>query len=520
MHRIRGSSACMGTSFFVTLDNDNTQLSICASGMKTKLLYLIICLISSLGILRAQTYPLPKDFRFDIHVGAEAYTKFVIPSINWLQQMPLNQRKEERGKLNDFVLTWLQTNPDINIGLPDYSYTFHGINDQLLYLFMESWIKYTLETKDTNLNRCRLAGIHGMLDYYNSGKAIGLGKNEFLDDLAAIEKQGALPELFDTAGKAKNTWIYLKIPPRTEYKYNENYLNFTFFCINLLHPRKIVYRYLLDGYYDNWIETKDGSAIFPRLPPGEYNFKVQASMYPDFRKVSEANYLFTIHKPVWLETWFLVATFATCASIVYFIIRQREKNLQHISQLKHERIVFEYEHLKSQVSPHFLFNSLNTLTNLISKDPAKAIGYTEHLSSLYHSILSHHENDLVMLSEELAILENYFSIQAGRFGEALKLEVDIPEEVKQTGKIVPLALQMLAENGIKHNIISIDRPLTISISANEQEITVRNTVQPKITKEKGGIGLTNIRRRYELLTNKPVTYGIYKNEFIVKMPLL
>lgn len=489
-------------------------------GMKKLLLLFIVYLSLCTNRVHAQS-PLPKDFKFDMDLGPKAYSQYVIPCINWLQQMPLDQQKEERARITNFVLVWLQTNPEINIGLPEYSYTFHGINDHLLYMFMASWMKYTIETKDQDITNCRMAGLHGMLDFYNSGKAVGIGKNDFLDNLGAIERNGKLGELFDTGVDAKNTWIYLKAPAQRDYKYNENYLGFSFYCINLLAPRKVIYRYQLKGYYDRWIETKEGSATYPRLPPGEYTFVVQGSMYPDFRKVSEATFSFVISTPVWQKPWFIALIVVLSLGLVLFIIKQREKNLKHIAMLERERMMFEYEHLKSQVNPHFLFNSLNTLTNLIERDPVKAMGYTENLSSLYHSILAHHENDLVRLPEELAILENYFSVQKGRFGDALQLRIDIPDEIRQKGKVVPLALQILAENAIKHNVISKDAPLVISVTANEQEITMRNFVHRKVRPEKGpGLGLANIKRRYELLTSKPVTYGVFEHEFVVTLPLL
>jgi len=491
--------------------------------MKRILRLFMVCLILSTGYSSsfAQNFPLPDNFTFDGHSDMRNYTRYIIPCINWLQQTPLNEYKEERARVNSFVLSWLQINPDISIGLPEYSYKLHDINDQLLYIFMEGWIKYTLETKDTDLTNCRIAGLHSMLDYYVTGKAAELGKNEFLDNLLIIEKDGKLRELFDTSHSAKNTWLYLNTHQKKEYKYDENYFNFNFYCINLLHPRNIEFRYLLDGYYDKWIVTKDGSVTYPRLPPGEYTFKVEGSMYPDFENASEATYSFIIHKPIWKENWFLTIAALSGILLVYLVIKQREKNLENIALLKHERIMFEFEHLKSQVNPHFLFNSLNTLTNLIAKDQKKAIDYTEHLSSLYQSILAHYENDLVLLSEEIAILENYFSIQQGRFGNALQLKTDIPQEVMRNKKIVPLALQILIENVIKHNVISGKEPLIISISANENEITISNFVYPKMSKEKGeGVGLINIKRRYELLTKRPVTYGLRKNEFIVILPLL
>ena len=191
----------------------------------------------------------------------------------------------------------------------------------------------------------------------------------------------------------------------------------------------------------------------------------------------------------------------------YAYISIRERNLRKMSLLQRERMMFEYEHLKSQVNPHFLFNSLNTLANLIEEDKDVASQYTTHLSDLYRNMLSFRNKDLVLLSEEWDILENYIYIQQSRFGEAMQLVADIPQHIMETRQIVPLALQLLVENALKHNVVSLSKPLTISITATDDTITVRNTVNPKISKEKGeGLGLSNIQRRYSLLTEKKIYY--------------
>lgn len=470
----------------------------------------------------AERVPLPAGFVFDGHAGPGKYKRYVLPCINWLIKTPLGQQREDRQRINVFVLNWLQINPDINIGLPDYSYEFHNINEQLLYIFMEGWIRYALTSGDTDANKGRLAGIHTMLDYYQSGKAAELGKNEFLDHLMEIDRKGGMMALFDTGISARNTYLYLYAPPeRDHFQYNDNYFNFNFNCINLMQPRKILYRYRLDGYFNKWIVTRDGSVTYPRLPPGNYTFRVEASVYPDFRKVEEATYDFFISKPFWDESWFIVLSALVALSVIYLVVRQREKNLRNIALLKQERMIFEYEHLKSQVNPHFLFNSLNTLTNLISRDTHNATRYAENLSSLYQNILAYHDHDLVLLAEEIGILDNYYTIQKGRFGKALELHMAISPELMKTKRIVPMALQMLIENVIKHNVISCDEPLVVEITANEAEIEVRNRFSPKLSSEnRKGLGLMNIKRRYELLTRKPVTFGLIENEFIVKLPLL
>jgi LytS/YehU family sensor histidine kinase len=192
-----------------------------------------------------------------------------------------------------------------------------------------------------------------------------------------------------------------------------------------------------------------------------------------------------------------------------------------MSKLQKERMVFEYEHLKSQVNPHFLFNSLNTLVNLIEEDRDAAVDYTVHLSDLYRNMLSYKDQDLILLSEEYEIIINYMYIQQSRFGDALRLKANISEELLTSKRIVPLALQILVENAIKHNIVSMSQPLTISIVANEKEIVVSNPIQLKQSKEKGaGLGLMNIQKRYRLLSNRSVKFGTDNNCYTVTLPLL
>ena len=184
-------------------------------------------------------------------------------------------------------------------------------------------------------------------------------------------------------------------------------------------------------------------------------------------------------------------------------------------------MMFEYEHLKSQVNPHFLFNSLYALSILIEEKKENALSYTVSLADLYRNMLTYSRNDLILLKEECGILNSYVNIQQTRFGDALQVRIDISQELMETKKVVPLALQLLVENAIKHNVVSIAQPLVISIVADNDEIVIRNFIRLKISKEKGaGLGLVNIWKRYGQLTKKPVTYGVFENEYIVKLPLL
>lgn len=308
---------------------------------------------------------------------------------------------------------------------------------------------------------------------------------------------------------------------REHFNYSENHITFKYDGINFANPEQLFYRYKLIGYNNEWITTRDESVTFPQLPSGDYKFVVQVSMNGLFTAYGTAQYSFTIARPYWLQWWFILLVVVVAWLISYTYIRIRERNLRKLSSLQRERMMFEYEHLKSQVNPHFLFNSLNTLTGLIEDDKEGAMQYTTRLSDLYRNMLSHKDKDLITLAEEWEILENYIYIQKSRFGDALQLVIDIPEKLKKTKKVVPMALQLLLENAIKHNIVSKSSPLTVKFKADDEQLVIANVYQPKISKEKGaGLGLANIRKRYALYTKRPVIAYMKDNEFIVIIPLI
>jgi sensor histidine kinase YesM len=308
---------------------------------------------------------------------------------------------------------------------------------------------------------------------------------------------------------------------RTSFSFDENQLAFSFGAINFSNPEKIYYRYRLSGYNNNWVYTNDNEVSFSKLAPGNYHFKLQASLSTNFIQSSEDSFSFTISKPFYAQIWFIVGLALLIFSFGYYYQRIRSLQKEKMAQLQKERMIFEYEQLKSQVNPHFLFNSLNTLISLIEMNSETAVEYTIHLSDLYRKMISFRDRDLFSLAEEFEIIDNYMFIQQSRFGDALRMEVTIPASYYKTKKVVPLALQLIVENAIKHNVVSKMNPLTIYIEANDQHITIINEMHPKMSKEKSaGLGLINIHKRYSLLTNRKVSYGIENNKFVVSLPLL
>ncbi len=202
-------------------------------------------------------------------------------------------------------------------------------------------------------------------------------------------------------------------------------------------------------------------------------------------------------------------------SIGFF--REWKKAILREEKLKRNVLELEYASLKNQVNPHFLFNSLNVLTSLVG-DNDDAVKYIKKLSDVYRYLLENKDKQTVKLSTELKFAEAYIYLHKIRFGENLKSNINISNK-KFT--IVPLSLQMLIENAIKHNIISEDKHLHINISNTNDYIVIKNNVQIKNIREKSlNIGLENIKKRYSYLTNKEVVIEKNKNNFVVKLPLL
>ena len=205
--------------------------------------------------------------------------------------------------------------------------------------------------------------------------------------------------------------------------------------------------------------------------------------------------------------------------IIYLYNKYNQKKVKD-SQIVAKVESAKYESLKSQLDPHFLFNSLNVLTSLIGENPNQAEKFTTKLSKVYRYVLEQKNKDLIPLEEELKFAKSYMELLKMRFEDAIHFS--IPESVSDPElKIVPLALQLLLENAVKHNVITSRNPLEIRIIEEEGYLTVENNVNPKESLEKGTkVGLSNINQRYNLITKEKVII-IHNNKiFKVKLPLL
>lgn len=205
------------------------------------------------------------------------------------------------------------------------------------------------------------------------------------------------------------------------------------------------------------------------------------------------------------------------ASVVFFYEIWRQ-SINREQKLREENLRFRYGNLKAQVNPHFLFNSLNTLSEMVYEDARKTDICIQKLASVYRYILENENVDWVPLNEEIEFVKNYFSLRKERDGEKIKLEIRI--ENAEKFKIIPISLQILVENALKHNIASHDRPLEINIYREGGSIIVANIMNSKtVLCNPSGIGLVNLRERIKLMTGKEIVINQGNSRFIVKLPL-
>lgn len=198
-----------------------------------------------------------------------------------------------------------------------------------------------------------------------------------------------------------------------------------------------------------------------------------------------------------------------------------QKTALEKEQLERAHLASQLDGLRSQVNPHFLFNSLNTLIYLIPEDPSKAVRFVQQLSKVYRYVLESRDDKIIPLASELDFLKSYIFLLKERFGDNLRIEMDGLESRAQTTAIVPLTLQILFENAIKHNVISADKPLTINVFAENGSLLVRNNLQLKNqVMDSTGVGLDNIRQRYQMLADRELGVTTGEGFFEVKLPLL
>ena len=211
---------------------------------------------------------------------------------------------------------------------------------------------------------------------------------------------------------------------------------------------------------------------------------------------------------------FVILTICLLRIIQNYIDSQHE-----IEVLRQAQSASEYQALVEQVNPHFLFNNLSVLKSLIMYDKDKAVDFTQNFTDIYRYVLQCKDKDVVLLTDELDFVNSYLALHKERIGEGLKVSIDIAADAKKKS-IIPMGLQILVENALKHNIASKSEPLQITITAKDDSLIVTNNLNKKETGYSTHKGLDNVIKRYKILTDKKVLIQQTTTSFMVSLPLI
>jgi Histidine kinase len=216
--------------------------------------------------------------------------------------------------------------------------------------------------------------------------------------------------------------------------------------------------------------------------------------------------------------------FVTHAYETMFLIRERESDLMRVERLERARLQSELGALKAQVDPHFLFNSLNTLGHLIASDAQRGREFCDALAEVYRYVLASREHDLVPLGDELAFVRRYHRLLALRFGDAMQLHVEADvDQAALTNKlrVVPMALQTLIENAVKHNQVGGQTALEVRLQLAADAVLVRNQRRPRLSSlPSSGLGLANLDERCRLVSGRALHVDDLGPDFVVTVPLV
>ncbi|MEW7290296.1 sensor histidine kinase [Aquimarina sp. 2304DJ70-9] len=229
---------------------------------------------------------------------------------------------------------------------------------------------------------------------------------------------------------------------------------------------------------------------------------------------------------------FFWGSFTVIISVILFVYvieaflesqAEKQEFVMKLNEIENERTVAKYQALKNQLNPHFLFNSFNSLSALMSIDINKADDFLQQLSSVYRYNLDHSEELVVPLDKEIKLIKSYMALQHIRFRESIQIIYQI-DESKTNYLIPPMTLELLVENAIKHNIVEKTNPLHITIITKGDYIIVENNYQPRGTAvdqdSSFGIGLKNLKKQYELIHTEAPTFIVENNTYTARIPLI
>jgi len=309
---------------------------------------------------------------------------------------------------------------------------------------------------------------------------------------------------------------------------DENSITFNLVALNFIHADQTWYAYKLEGFEKEWHYTQDPRAVYTNLPGGNFTFLFMASIgNGNWSKMKPKKFRLHLGTHFYQSLWFwaLITSLLVGWLFAWQIGRSRQQrqmfNLKSKAQmLEKEKAMVMYESLKQQLNPHFLFNSLTSLSGLIETDQQLACTFLDQMSGIYRYILKNSAHETVFLKDEVASVQLYITLQRTRFGKGLVVNINLPDEFMGY-KIAPVTLQNLIENAIKHNIIDIGAPLVIDIFTAGDYLIVQNNLQRKTVVETSNkTGLVQFTSLYSFLSANPVIIEENSEYFRVKVPLV
>lgn len=310
----------------------------------------------------------------------------------------------------------------------------------------------------------------------------------------------------------------------------ESFVTFDISVIHFTQPEQTVLSYRLEGFDDQWIETTQHNISFTNLDGGAYTLLVRARNGDGVWSRETLRIPFRVVPPFYRTWWFrLLAAglLLSVATAVYYYRRNARLRLEAVQAraeaLEKQQLLNEIALLKSQVNPHFLFNSLSILSSLVHVDADLSEQFIDQLSRSYRYILEQKDQSLVSLRTEIDFIRSYSFLLKIRFEDKFSLNIQIPETAADHYSIAPLTLQLLVENAVKHNRMSAAEPLRVDIRLEAADsLAVSNHLQrrPAPASASTGIGLQNILNRYALITDRAVEAGEVDGNFVVRIPLM
>jgi sensor histidine kinase YesM len=322
--------------------------------------------------------------------------------------------------------------------------------------------------------------------------------------------------------------IYLFGENKIVLNSDENFISISYGSLTLDKYFPYFFQYKMDGVNSEWVDAGLSSeAVYSNLPGGTYTFRVKMYSYDKVWESEEKTLMITIKTPFYKSWWFYLILILSLGGLLFYGIRSRLVSIRNINMLKtktqlleKEKTAVMYENLKQHLNPHFLFNSLTSLSGLIRMDPKQATVFLEKMSKVYRYILRNKDIETVPLVDELNFVEMYIQLQKTRFEEGLIIKNKIGEDFLHR-KIVPVTLQNLIENAIKHNTASIEDPLIIDMYIEDDYLIVSNNLQKKSYVETSNKqGQNSMISLYRFLSQKPIVIEENTSDYIVKIPLI